>query len=236
MSNRKDRFLLIFDLDGTICNSILDIKEVLNSVMLELNLEEFSTEQVRKMIGSGFHFLINQAIAKQDVLSRTRIESEDLMKLFEKKYFEILGLAENTKVYEGIVDLLEDLLQYKKSNKNLKISILTNKKEKATKVLLEKLDLNKYFDFVAGDGTFAERKPHPLTVTETIKALDCSLENTFIVGDGLNDVLVAKNSGIKCIWVGYGYTKLEEIQDFTPEYKVKTVADLRKLIFNDILL
>ncbi|MDR0675995.1 MAG: HAD-IA family hydrolase [Elusimicrobiota bacterium] len=214
--------LLIFDLDGTICDSIYDIKDALNFVNKKYGLYEFNLEEVRKMIGNGFHFLVNKSLENND----DKLNVDELVLKFEKKYLEIL--ANKTQIYDGILDFLNEFSKNKVYN--IRLAVLTNKKENATKKLMHKLGITKYFDFIAGDGTFLERKPSPLPVIEITKTLKIPLTNTVMIGDGVNDILVAKNSNIKSIWVSYGYSKLDEIKQYIPDFVINNAQELKVLI------
>ncbi len=223
LTNSNNKKLVIFDLDGTICDSISDIAKTLNLTLTEFGQKTVEIDKIKAAVGSGLFTLITETLHEDFVNDDEKIRQ--LYSRFLDKYLEIM--SETSTLYPGITELLKDLSQYD----FVKKAVISNKHEKACKILLKNLDIAQYFDFIAGEDTFQERKPSPIPIFCVSKKLNVKLENTIMIGDGMNDVLAAKASGIKNIMVSYGYSPLDSILREKPDFVASNVSDVKKLVF-----
>lgn len=187
---------IIFDLDGTLVDSIGDIYHCVNTTLTHFNLKNITIEDAHKFVGNGARVLIKDAINKYH--NNENIEEE--VYSFYMKYYEE-HCVDNTKLYSGVYDTLE--LLYKHS---INMFIISNKPNKMVKKTAEKLNIINFFKAVIGDGVYPYRKPD-VNIWYSIKN-DYNLreDETIMVGDGVPDYEFAVNSKIKCILALYGIT------------------------------
>ncbi|MGB9891423.1 MULTISPECIES: HAD family hydrolase [Thermodesulfovibrio] len=192
--------LIIFDLDGTLVDSCKDITQALNYCFKKRGIEGFSQEEVKKMVGEGVNRLIEKALQ----LRKLSLPVQDLIECFINYYKK--HIADFSIVYPNVRETLEKLQGIKKaviSNKLTELSIKT----------LETLGLLEYFDFIAGSDLFAERKPSPVPIIETIKRFNTSPDKTIIVGDSELDIKAGTLAGVKTVAVTYGYREKELLKN-----------------------
>ncbi|MDO6994494.1 HAD family hydrolase [Brachyspira innocens] len=187
---------IIFDLDGTLVDSIDDIYHCVNTTLTHFNLKNITIEDAHNFVGNGARVLIKDAVNKYN--NNENIEEE--VYSFYMKYYEE-HCVDNTKLYCGVYDTLE--LLYKHS---INMFIISNKPNKMVKKTAEKLNIINFFKAVIGDGVYPYRKPD-VNIWYGIKN-DYHLkeDETIMVGDGVPDYEFAVNSKIKCILALYGIT------------------------------
>ncbi len=140
---------------------------------------------------------------------------EKFMELYEK------NPVMTTKLYPNVKQVLSEL-----KNRNYELAILTNKPEKLAKKILNYFGLAHMFTVIVGEDTLPVRKPDPAVVEFILSATGMSKENAWMVGDGLNDILVAKNSGIHSVLVTYGYGETEKLRELKPDYVINDFIEL----------
>jgi phosphoglycolate phosphatase len=126
--------------------------------------------------------------------------------------------------------MFSDVKEMLKSLKDKKKAILTNKNEVYAKEIVEKFEIANYFVEVWGGDTLAVRKPDPKTIFELVKTTKSKLSKTVMIGDSVNDFLVAKAAGVRVIAVTYGYCDLDQIEMYSPDYIVKTPHDIVSIV------
>lgn len=208
--------LIIFDLDGTLVDSCEDIKNALNYCLKLRELEGFSQDEVRKMVGEGVKKLIEKVIEKRGVKKDLL---EELMNCFVSYYSS--NIAVYTKPYPEVSDTLDKLYYIKKVVISNKLSFLTIK-------TLEKLNLLHFFDFVAGSDTFSKQKPSAIPILETMKKFNVSKNNTLVVGDSDIDIKAGRVAGVKTVAVTYGYREKELLED--ADFIIDRFSDLLSIV------
>jgi phosphoglycolate phosphatase len=195
--------LIIFDLDGTLINSIEDITNALNYAFGPCGINDLTSTEVTAMVGEGPSKLIHDVLTERNLLS----DGEALVTRFLDYYAS--HPTDKTVLYPGVREMLETL-------KDLKMAIVTNKTEKLSLDILKKFDLDKYFDMVVAVDTIAERKPSPGPVIHVLSALNVAPEDAVIVGDSTIDIETGKASLVRTVAVthGYGGTGFQEEADF----------------------
>ncbi|MDA8156488.1 MAG: HAD-IA family hydrolase [Actinomycetota bacterium] len=185
--------LVIFDLDGTLIDSLEDLSISLNYALAAARLPSVAKDRVRAMIGEGVSRLIEKALPE----NRQDLKGAVLEKFLEH-YSE--HLLDHTKPYPGIPELLEKLSGFKKA-------VISNKRSDFSKKLLEGLGLAGAFDIVIGpDNTSGIKKPAPEPVLRTLAALGVRPAEAVMVGDSLFDIEAGKSAGVlRTIGVLYGY-------------------------------
>jgi phosphoglycolate phosphatase len=195
--------LIIFDLDGTLINSIEDITNALNYAFGPCGVNDLTSTEVTAMVGEGPLKLI------QDVLTKRHLVADKEMLVTRFLDYYASHPADKTMLYPGTREMLETL-------KGLKMAIVTNKTEELSHKILKKFELDRYFDMIVAVDTIAERKPSPVPVMHVLSALNVPAEDAIIVGDSTIDIETGKASLVRTVAVthGYGRTGFQDDADF----------------------
>jgi phosphoglycolate phosphatase len=203
--------LIIFDLDGTLVDTVQDITNALNYALVSHGIKALTVRDTMKLVGKGVTRLVEKVLPA----GREHLK-EDVMKKFLEYYSE--HLIENSKEFPHVRETLENLNHFKKA-------VLSNKREVLSKRLLEGLDLEKYFNIIIGSDTAGERKPSPVPVLYAISKLNVRPEESIVVGDSYYDIEAGKMAGTKTVAVTYGYQPKELLKEAN-----YVIDDLRELI------
>lgn len=205
--------LLIFDLDGTLVDSSVDITNAINYAIDPYGFKHLSPAETISLVGEGITRLMEKIIAKNtDSLSIGKqisnaqtpsLDRDILVARFLDHYS--LHLTDNTTVYPGVREILERLRDYKKA-------VISNKRETLTIKILENLKLLQYFDIVLGSDTTPEKKPSPVPVYYVLSKLGIKNVEAAIIGDSNFDIEAGKKAGIKTIAATYGYRPAESLR------------------------
>lgn len=191
---------VLFDLDGTLVDTLPDLSAAIAALMLEQGLEPPSAETVRKMIGDGARVLVERALSwgKGGV-------TEAELALAHARFLEIYNAAPcaASKVYPNVVPALERL-----RGAGARLGVCTNKPQAPADVILAELGLAPWFEAVVGGDAIARRKPHADHPRQVLTMLDASPDAAILVGDSHNDLASARACGMKCILVDFGYTAI----------------------------
>ena len=187
---------ILFDLDGTIINTAPDLMAAHNHVMRKFGHEEKKMEDIKTLAGKGAWVMMQRSF-------KEKINDENLKKNMTKEFIDYYSknIDKNSKPVNGLVDFLK----WAKSKK-IVMAICTNKQERLANDLLIKLDLMKYFDFVAGSDTFEFNKPDARHLTNVVEILEGNLKKTIMVGDSEVDEMAATNAKLPFILIEEGYT------------------------------
>lgn len=189
--------LVIFDLDGTILDTLEDLKISVNFALKNNALPERTLEEVRRFVGNGIRLLIERAVPENTDPAVTDKVFSDF-----KEHYAVHSM-DNTKPYDGINSLLESIRK-----ENVKTAVVSNKADFAVQKLI-KLLFDGKFDFVLGERADINKKPAPDMVNAAIKHCGVLPEESVYVGDSEVDIETAKNSGIDCIIVDWGFRERE---------------------------
>jgi phosphoglycolate phosphatase len=185
--------LIIFDLDGTLVDSIVDITNALNHAIEPYDMERLSVEKTTGMVGEGVTRLIEKILGEE----RADLKTEVLNRFLD--YYS-LHLSDFTAPYPGIRETLEKLSAYKKA-------VISNKREGLSKRLLDELGLASFFDAVLGSDSVGEKKPSPKPVLKVLETLSVQPEEAVIVGDSTYDIQAGKAAGVRTVAVSYGFVE-----------------------------
>ena len=210
--------VVIFDLDGTILNTLDDLADSLNHVLEANNFPTHTIDEVRMFVGNGIRKLIERALP-QDADNATR---ENIYKQFSEYYGQ--HSQDKTRHYDGIPELFNEL-----RNVGIKIAVNTNKDEDIAKVICEK-----YFpgmiDVIAGGRTDTPIKPAPDGVNKILKTLNIPKEEALYVGDSDVDIQTGANCGIDEIGVAWGFRGVEFLRQHGAKTVFSDVEQLKKYI------
>lgn len=200
--------LIIFDLDGTLVDSVKDISNALSHAVKPFGLGPISAEETASLVGDGLTKLIEKFIAAHSELTKHGESAESikdrLLKNFIPYYSE--HLTDFTVPYPFAVETLEKLTKYKKA-------VISNKREALVKEILEHFDILKFFDVVLGGDSSEEKKPSPAPIKKILQTLGFNPEEAAIVGDSEIDIQAGKAAGITTIAASYGYRSREALKE-----------------------
>jgi len=211
--------LLIFDLDGTLINSLLDIAISMNKVLEKHNYPTHDTTEYNYFVGDGALVLVKNAMPKDS-------KEKDIEKVL-KSFIEIYeqNTHNNTFAYEGIYEMLENL-----ENKEIKKAILSNKPHKFTLKYVENLFNNFDFQEVHGQKIDVPKKPDPTMAIEIATKLNTKCEDVVFIGDTATDIKTAKNANMKSIGVAWGFRSVEELKAAGADFIAYKPMDIVKYL------
>ena len=192
------------DLDGTMVNTLGDFVEALNRMLADLQLPSVTADAVEHMVGKGSEHLIRSVLAH---VGASQIDDlyPSAWQRYEHHYLAINGQFAD--IYPGVLRGLELLRA-----SGLKLACLTNKPLSFAQPLLAAKGLDGFFDCVFGGDSFARKKPDPMPLLETCKALGSQPARTLMIGDSSNDAAAAHAAGCPVLLVTYGYNHGEPIR------------------------
>ena len=196
---------LIFDLDGTLIDSALDVCASVNRVLAGMGRRELTLEESKDMIGWGGRVLVEKALAKTGDAG-TPEDTDHALEAFLTTYANHPG--DHTTVFPGVIEALESLKAV-----GVKMAICTNKPMATTTPVLEAMGLNGFFDVVSCGDAVPHKKPDGRHVLHCVEQLGATPETTIMVGDSENDIRAAIDAGVRsvCVTFGYAHVPLEEI-------------------------
>lgn len=209
---------VIFDLDGTILDTLEDLKNSVNFALSKNGLPVRTIDEIRAFVGNGIRLLIERAVPENTDSGVVDRCFED----FKAHYKE--HSADNTKPYEGIIALLDEL-----KSQGVKLAVVSNKADFAVQALVEEY-FQDLFDFAVGEREGIRRKPCPDSVNEAIKVLDASPDEVVYVGDSEVDIETSRNAGVKCVAVTWGFRDKDVLESLSPEYIIDKPSQLMELI------
>ena len=207
---------IIFDLDGTILDTLQDLTNAVNYGLKSFNLPEKDLDFVRLAIGNGTKVLIKRC-TPCDISEEERSKVFDVFKDYYFKHF-----TDNTKPYPGIYEML---LKLKEIN-NLKLVVLSNKDDDLTKQLINK-EFPRVFDIVQGSYIDKPRKPDPYLINKIFNENHINKTDCLYIGDTNVDKETATNGGVIYRLVNYGYRNKEELEKMCPnDTTISTIDEL----------
>ena len=209
---------IIFDLDGTLLNTVDDLMDSVNFALSAFSFKERSREEIRRFVGNGVTMLIKRSVPEGT--------SEEITKrvfsVFREHYLK--NMENKTAPYEGIMPLLEEA-----KRQGIKTGVVSNKLDEAVKGLCEKT-FGDLIGFAQGAQGEDDRKPNPINVFKCVEALGSETENCVYVGDSEVDFQTAQNAQMKCINVLWGFRKKEEMLPFGADTFIGKPSELLGLI------
>jgi len=206
--------LLIFDLDGTLIDSKLDLAHAVNATRAHMGMEPLEFERVYSYVGNGAPVLIRRALGEQ----ATEEEVEEGLEFFLEYYRE--HVLDFTRLYPGVKEALERLSAVGK-----RMAVLTNKPVRMSKFIVQGLGVAEHFFQVYGGNSFDFKKPNPIGVETLMRESAVPRERTMMVGDSAVDVNTANNAGVMSCGVTYGFQP-ETLIDPKPDLLVDRIEEL----------
>ena len=211
--------LVMFDLDGTLVDSVPDLATAVDRMLVELGREPVGVERVRQWVGNGARVLVRRALAGGlDHSAVGEAETEEALARFLDIYADCHELIT---LYPGVHELLEAL-----STAAVELAVVTNKPERFVAPLLEQVGLGGYFRWIIGGDTLPQQKPDPAALLQVMRLAGVSQEQSLFIGDSRTDVLAARAAGVPCVAVSYGYNHGRPVAEEAPQLVVDSLAEL----------
>lgn len=211
--------LVIFDLDGTVCDTIDDLADATNHALTVLNHPTHGVDAYKYFVGNGMSKLIYRAMPEGHKTEEECAEAKKLMLDYYAVHF-----ADKSAPYEGIMEMLRGLKQ-----KGVKIAICTNKAHHMAVTIADKI-FGGIFDMVIGQTDARPMKPDPTSSREIMAELGATTENTVFIGDSGVDMQTALNLKVPSIGVLWGFRTEDELKENGALYIAKTPSDITDII------
>ena len=210
--------VIIFDLDGTLIDSKLDLALSVNATRARFGLGPLPEERIFSYVGEGAPLLVRRALdhSEDDALVQQALE------FFLRYYRE--HMLDNTVAYSGVPEAMAEF-----SAAGLVLTVLTNKPERFSREILRGLGLADYFKHVYGGNSLERKKPDPIGVETILRETGAAKEQALLVGDSKVDVLTARNAGIRACGVTYGLGS-DQLPAEPPDLMVDSLTELAALV------
>ncbi|MGB9612161.1 MAG: phosphoglycolate phosphatase [Bryobacteraceae bacterium] len=210
--------LVIFDLDGTLVDSVDDLCNSVNAARAYMGLPPLPHDLVASYVGNGAPVLIRRAMGPE----ATEEQVQEALSFFLSYYRE--HMLDHTRPYPGVVETLEKL-----ERQGVKMAVLTNKPQRFSRDLCAGLGLAQYFFQIYGGNSFEQKKPDPVGIRTLMEEAGAKPSETWMVGDSATDVLTARNAGVRSVGVTYGISP-ETLKETPPDYLIHSMTELPGLL------
>jgi phosphoglycolate phosphatase len=207
--------LLIFDLDGTLIDSLPDLTDAANQMRGSFGLSPLTPEEIRRLVGQGARSLVERALP-----GAPPEQVDKGLELFLG--YNLAHIADKTRLYPGVVETLEAL-----QGTGIALCVLSNKNVALCREVLTRLGIEKYFPTVFGADSLPYRKPSPEPVLALLRKFDVAAGECVLVGDSINDVAAGGGAGVMTVGCSYGYGDLSELAG--ADYQVADFPSLLSL-------
>lgn len=209
---------VIFDLDGTLLNTLEDLRDGVNFVMRQNGYPERTLEEVRHFVGNGIRKLMERAVPSD-------VTEENFERVFEEfRTYYTAHCQQRTCAYDGIMELLERLQKL-----GIALAIVSNKNHAAV-CELNDIYFKDYIPVAIGQKDGIRKKPAPDTVLQALKELGKVKETALYVGDSEVDFQTAENTGMDCVLVTWGFRTVQELSEFQPKAFISKPEELLPII------
>jgi len=202
--------LLLFDLDGTLVDTIKDITNSLNYALTPIGISKLTVDETKQFVGEGITKLIEKVLGEEKKQFR-----DDVKRKFLGYYND--HLIDYSSVYPYVKETLARLVNYKKA-------IISNKREHLSRGILHELELLGYFDLIVGSDTAPGKKPSDVPVRYVLQKLRASPEEAVMIGDSNFDIDAGRGAGVTTVAVTYGYRDIRYLS--TADYVIDRFNEL----------
>lgn len=212
MVNMRHIDLMVFDFDGTLVNSGGDIAASINYTLKTLRIPMMEQDEIISYIGDGVHALIERSLGQNN-----RHLFDEALKIFSDYYAD--HMMDTTSLCDSVIEVLEHFRGKKKL-------IVTNKRKYFTAAMTDAFLITHYFDDIIGADSTPYKKPDPRLLIPLIEKLGVENNNTVVIGDGVNDVMLAKNSGVLSCALLNGLTPKDVLASLNPDFACEGLSEL----------
>ncbi len=195
---------VMIDLDGTLLDTVPDLAEAANAMLVELGRSPLPVEALKSYVGKGIQNLVWRCLSQEGEATEAAVAQA--MPLFRRHYFAVNG--RRTTIFPGVVAGLDRMQAM-----GLSLACITNKAADFTEPLLERVGLRARFRMVVSGDTLPEKKPHPLPLLHVCRSLGIEPRHALVIGDSANDVQAARAAGCPVFCVPYGYSEGRDVRD-----------------------
>lgn len=210
--------LIVFDLDGTLIDSKIDIANSVNHTLQELDIPPVPNEKIFDYVGHGVLHLIDESLK----VSGNENRLEEALGIFRAHYYD--HLMDTTVLYPHVFETVAHFFPAKR------MAVASNKPQRYVEKILRELKMSHYFQSVYGGDRLPEKKPDPAVVYEILKETGATPEKTIIVGDSWIDITTGKNAGTFTCGVSYGFRAIQEILEAKPDAIIDRMDELKQLL------
>jgi phosphoglycolate phosphatase len=216
---KKNINTIIFDLDGTLLNTLDDLHACFNYAIKSFGYPERTLDEIRSFVGNGMKTALKRALPDS-------VCDEELNKIvnFFRPYYKE-NMLKLTKPYDGVVELLKTLKE-----KGYKIAVVSNKYDEEVKNLCKNF-FGEYIDIAIGESDDVRKKPEIDGVLKALKELNSTLEESIFIGDSDVDILTARNANIPCISVLWGFRDKAFLENKGGKFFAKTTKDIENFLY-----
>ena len=222
----KQKFTILFDLDGTLVDTAPDLMHAHNHVMKKYGYPTKSTDEIRNLVGQGAGAMLGRSIWGQAKKEFGKIQDDGIKKEMVKDFVDFYGknIVNESTLIKGV----KEFLIWSKKN-NISMAVCTNKQEHLAIDLLKKIGIYDFFEYVAGHNTFDYCKPDPRHLTSVIEILNGDLKKSLMIGDSETDANAARDAGIPIILLEDGYTE-KNITEIYHNHLIKDFTNIEKIV------
>jgi len=222
----KQKFTILFDLDGTLVDTAPDLMLAHNHVMKKFGYPTKSTEDIRNLVGKGAGALIGRSIWGQAKKEFSKVLDDKIKDEMVKEFVNFYG--KNIINESTLINGVKEFLIWCKEE-NISMAVCTNKQEHLSNDLLKKIGIYDFFEYVAGSDTFDYCKPDPRHLTNVVEILDGDVKKTIMIGDSETDANAAKAAEIPVILLENGYTE-KNTTEIYHNHLIKDFVGIEKII------
>ncbi len=214
--------LAVFDLDGTLVDSRLDLANSVNAMLQHLGRPELPVEVIATYIGDGAPMLVRRALGDPDDETYVSAALEYFLTWYRAHKLD------NTYVYPGIVDALR-AVQRGINGRQRQLAVLTNKPVIPSRAIVEALGMGEFFFQVYGGNSFHTKKPDPLGALRLLEESGARADEAVMIGDSSNDILTGRNSGMWTLGLTYGFAP-HTLEDAPPDVLVDRPEEIAEVL------
>ncbi len=212
---------LLFDLDGTLVDSRLDLINSINLMLSELGRDPLSNSIVLEFVGEGARLLVERSLAATQEFYPHAGEVDGAIEIFFRHYR--MHMLDFTRPYPDVIETLEAL-------ESLPKAIVTNKPHEFTLALLDGMGLRRYFRTIFGGDSLPERKPSPMMLLEAARECEARVDECLMIGDSRVDIEAGKAAGIRTCGYIPGFRGRSELAAAGADYLIERFSELRYLL------
>jgi phosphoglycolate phosphatase len=222
----KNKFTILFDLDGTLIDTAPDLMLAHNHVMKKFGFPTKSTEDIRSLVGQGAGALIGRSIWGQAKKEFSLVKDQTMKDEMTKEFINYYG--KNIYIKSTLIKGVKNFLIWCKKEK-ISMAVCTNKTDYLAVDLLKKIEIYDFFEYVDGYNTFDYCKPDPRHLTNVIEILDGDINRSIMIGDSESDANAAKSARLPMILLEDGYTE-KKITEIYHNHIIKDFVGIEKIV------
>lgn len=214
---------ILIDLDGTLVDSIPGLSEAARRMMVELGLPPPPQSEVETYVGKGIAKLVERVLTRKSDGKPDPDLFATAMPVYERHYFDTV--AWNCAPYPGVFEGLDRMVE-----RGFRLGCVTNKSGRFAEILLDRLDLHRYFPVLVAGDTLPVKKPDPAPLLHAAKLIGVEPGAMVMIGDSANDAIAARRAGCPVICVSYGYREGADLRSIDADAIVDSLVEVDALV------